>query len=33
VAVCFTADDYAYSQDDLRQHVVFALARVALTSD
>jgi hypothetical protein len=30
VAVRFIADDYAYSRDDLRQHVVFALFHVAL---
>jgi hypothetical protein len=33
VAVRFIADDYAYSPEDLRQHVVFALARVALSGD
>jgi hypothetical protein len=31
ISVRFVADDYAYAPADLRQHVVFALARVALT--
>lgn len=30
VSVRFAADDWAYAGDDLRQHVVFALERVAL---
>jgi hypothetical protein len=31
IAVRFVADDYAYSTEDLRRHVVFALVRVALS--
>jgi hypothetical protein len=33
VSVRFVANDFAYCPNDWRQHVVFALARVALTND